>query len=81
MSNIHSILFLTKILNIIFFRIQLEEPPLVKTAATVFQELCYNYRDQLMAGIICAGWDRRLGGQVETSYVHFYLFSNIFWWI
>merc|ERR1712063_173466 len=38
-----------------FHEIQLGEPPLVKTAATVFQELCYNYRDQLMAGIICAG--------------------------
>jgi len=47
-----------------FHEIQLGEPPLVKTAATVFQELCYNYRDQLMAGIICAGWDKRNGGQV-----------------
>ena len=46
-------------------RVQLGEAPLVKTAASVFQELCYNYRDQLTAGIICAGWDRRHGGQVE----------------
>lgn len=45
-------------------RIQLGEAPLVKTAANVFQGLCYNYRDQLSAGIICAGWDRRHGGQV-----------------
>jgi 20S proteasome subunit beta 1 len=49
----------------IFNRVQLGEAPLVKTAASVFQELCYNYRDQLTAGIICAGWDRRHGGQVR----------------
>lgn len=47
------------------FRVQLGEAPLVKTASSVFQDLCYNYRDQLMAGIICAGWDRRHGGQVR----------------
>ena len=40
------------------------EEPLVKTAASIFQDLCYNYRDQLSAGIICAGWDKRKGGQV-----------------
>ena len=49
----------------VFDRVQLGEAPLVKTAASVFQELCYNYRDQLTAGIICAGWDRRHGGQVR----------------
>ena len=43
---------------------QFGEEPLVKTAAAIFQELCYNYRDQLSAGIICAGWDRKHGGQV-----------------
>ena len=64
------------IANILYFRVQLGEAPLVKTAASVFQELCYNYRDQLMAGIICAGWDRRHGGQVcyctsKNSVSHF----------
>jgi len=43
---------------------EIEEEPLVKTAATLFQRLCYNYRDQLTAGIICAGWDRKVGPQV-----------------
>jgi 20S proteasome subunit beta 1 len=42
------------------------EPPLVNTAANVFREMCYNYRDQMMAGIICAGWDKRKGGQVYS---------------
>ncbi|EEC08539.1 20S proteasome, regulatory subunit beta, putative [Ixodes scapularis] len=45
-------------------RMELGEPPQVETAASVFRELCYNYRDQLLAGIICAGWDRKKGGQV-----------------
>ena len=50
-----------------FCRIELGEEPLVKTAASVFQDLCYGYRDQLSAGIICAGWDRRKGGQVGLA--------------
>lgn len=45
-------------------RIELGEEPLVLTAANVFKELCYNYRDSLTAGIIVAGYDDRLGGQV-----------------
>ncbi|GFG28638.1 hypothetical protein Cfor_05672 [Coptotermes formosanus] len=47
-----------------FYSIELGEPPLVETAANVFRELCYNYRDSLSAGIIIAGWDKRKGGQV-----------------
>jgi 20S proteasome subunit beta 1 len=47
-------------------KMEIGEEPLVKTAATMFSELCYNYRDQLSAGIICAGWDRKLGGQVYS---------------
>jgi len=49
-----------------FHEVELGEAPEVKAAATVFQNLCYNYRDQLVAGIICAGWDRRNGGQVYS---------------
>jgi 20S proteasome alpha/beta subunit len=47
-----------------FHSTELGEPPLVETAANVFRELCYNYRDSLSAGIIIAGWDKRKGGQV-----------------
>jgi len=43
---------------------ELGEQPTVETAANVFRDMCYNYRDQLTAGIIVAGWDRRNGGQV-----------------
>ncbi|XP_046396937.1 proteasome subunit beta type-6 [Ischnura elegans] len=49
-----------------FHEIELGEPPLVATAANVFRELCYNYRDSLTAGIIVAGWDKRKGGQVYS---------------
>jgi len=45
------------------------EQPLVKTVANVFREICYANRDQMTAGIICAGWDKRQGGQVECSHI------------
>lgn len=49
-----------------FHSIELDEPPLVKTAANLFKECCYRYREDLTAGIIVAGWDKRKGGQVYT---------------
>ena len=54
-------------LSYVFFRMEMGEEPLVRTAAAVFQDLCYNYRDQLSAGIICAGWDKKKGGQVREN--------------
>ena len=45
-----------------FYEVQTGEPALVKTAANIFREMCYNYRDSLTAGIIVAGWDHKLGG-------------------
>jgi 20S proteasome subunit beta 1 len=44
--------------------IELGTQPLVKTAASLFQDLCYQNKDRLLAGIIIGGWDRRAGGQV-----------------
>ncbi|MEE6519616.1 hypothetical protein FKM82_017291 [Ascaphus truei] len=49
-----------------FHSIELDEAPLVHTAASLFKEMCYRYREELMAGIIVAGWDKRKGGQVYT---------------
>nr|KAF6416858.1 proteasome 20S subunit beta 6 [Molossus molossus] len=46
--------------------IELNEPPLVHTAASLFKEMCYRYREDLMAGIIIAGWDSQEGGQVYS---------------
>ncbi|BFZ00310.1 hypothetical protein BsWGS_03349 [Bradybaena similaris] len=47
-----------------FHRMEMGEETLVKTVANIFRELCYNYRDQISAGIIVAGWDSKEGGQV-----------------
>lgn len=47
-------------------RMELGEEPRVEVAATLFQDMCYNYRDSLTAGIILAGWDPYKGGQVYT---------------
>ena len=38
--------------------------PRVKTAAKLFQRICYDYKDRLLAGIICAGYDPVDGGSV-----------------
>ncbi|CAK1548692.1 unnamed protein product [Leptosia nina] len=49
-----------------FHKMELGEPPLVQTAAAIFRELCYNYRDSLVAGILVAGWDKNKGGQIYS---------------
>jgi len=49
-----------------FYEMESGEPPSVQIGANIFREMCYNYRDSLTVGIICAGWDRRHGGQVYT---------------
>lgn len=43
---------------------QMGSPPPVHTAATLFQKLCYENKDQLSAGIIVAGWDKETGPSV-----------------
>ncbi|EDQ90240.1 uncharacterized protein MONBRDRAFT_35094 [Monosiga brevicollis MX1] len=45
---------------------EMDEDPEVHTAASVFRTFCYNNRESLMAGIICAGWDKKKGGQVYS---------------
>ncbi|XP_046579721.1 proteasome subunit beta type-6-like [Haliotis rubra] len=47
-----------------FYKMEMGEEPEVKTAANVFRDLCYEHRDNLTAGIIVGGWDKRGGGQV-----------------
>ncbi|XP_064385015.1 proteasome subunit beta type-6-like [Halichondria panicea] len=42
------------------------EPPLVNTAANLFRRYCYENREKRTAGILCAGWDKREGGQVYS---------------
>lgn len=52
------------LLLLLFARNQTGEEPLVAEAAAEIQNYCFNYRDQLLAGIIVAGWDKQKGGQV-----------------
>ena len=50
--------------NQLIDRIEMDRRAQVKTAASVFRDFCYNYRDSLLAGIIVGGWDKYEGGQV-----------------
>jgi 20S proteasome subunit beta 1 len=52
--------------NLQLISIELGEAPKVRTAANLFRKYCYQYRDNAIAGIICAGWDPDLGGQVYS---------------
>ncbi|XP_050414925.1 proteasome subunit beta type-6 [Patella vulgata] len=47
-----------------FYQMEMGEEPFVQTAAHKFKELCYDHRDNISAGIIVAGWDKKEGGQV-----------------
>ena len=49
-----------------FFRMELGVEPRVETAANLFKDICYNYRDSLLAGILVAGWDPLKGGQIYS---------------
>ncbi|KND03126.1 proteasome core particle subunit beta 1 [Spizellomyces punctatus DAOM BR117] len=46
------------------YAVQEGERPRVHTAASLFQELCYQNKDALQAGIIVAGWDKYDGPSV-----------------
>ncbi|XP_043993743.1 proteasome subunit beta type-6-B like protein [Gambusia affinis] len=47
-----------------FHSVQMESPPLVIAAASVLKDLCYKNKDELQAGFMTAGWDRKNGPQV-----------------
>ncbi|XP_062867536.1 proteasome 20S subunit beta 12 [Trichomycterus rosablanca] len=49
-----------------FHSVQIESPPLVKAAATVLKDICFRNREDLQAGFITAGWDKKNGPQVYT---------------
>lgn len=54
----------------------------VSQAAHMFRKLCYDYREQLSAGIIVAGWDKQHGGQVsiDTKKAKTYFKVQICYW-
>lgn len=48
------------------FKMEMNAEPTVLAAATIFKDIIYKYRNQLHAGIICAGWDEYNGGQAYS---------------
>lgn len=46
--------------------VELDALPSVNTAANLFKLIAYNNKDNLMAGLIVAGWDEARGPQVYT---------------
>lgn len=48
------------------YELRFNQSPMTQTAASIFQEICYNNKDNLRAGLIIAGWDERHGGQVYS---------------
>jgi len=48
------------------YAVQSGESPTVQIASSMFQEVCYNNKDHLLASIIVAGWDKYEGGSVYT---------------
>ncbi|KAK3511122.1 hypothetical protein QTP70_032105 [Hemibagrus guttatus] len=47
--------------------IEIEDDPLVRSAATLVKNISYKYKEELSAHLIVAGWDRRSGGQVYVT--------------
>ncbi|XP_046875201.1 proteasome subunit beta type-9 [Hypomesus transpacificus] len=47
--------------------LEIEEDPLVRSAATLVKNISYKYKEELSAHLIVAGWDRRGGGQVFVT--------------
>jgi 20S proteasome subunit beta 1 len=45
---------------------ELGQQPTVNTAANLFRLIAYNNKDNLMAGLLVAGWDEKRGGQVYS---------------
>ncbi|CAG5131169.1 unnamed protein product [Candidula unifasciata] len=66
-----------------FHRMEMGKEPLVKTVANIFKQLCYDYRDQITAGIIVAGCHSKDGdgmpfiiGGSCSSYLYGYVDAN-----
>merc|ERR1719453_2413959 len=46
--------------------VEIGEQPTVNTAANLFRMIAYNNKDNLMAGLLIAGYDEKRGGQVYS---------------
>ncbi|XP_056877073.1 proteasome subunit beta type-9 [Takifugu flavidus] len=47
--------------------VEIGEDPLVRSAANLVKNISYKYKEELMAHLIVAGWDKRKGGQVFAT--------------
>ncbi|KAM9823991.1 proteasome subunit beta type-9 [Neosynchiropus ocellatus] len=47
--------------------IEIDEEPQVKSAASLVRNISYQYKEEMSAHLIVAGWDRRNGGQVYAT--------------
>lgn len=47
--------------------IEVEDDPLVCSAATLVKNISYKYKEELSAHLIVAGWDKKGGGQVYAT--------------
>jgi 20S proteasome alpha/beta subunit len=56
----------------------MNEPPLVRVAANCIRRMIYQYRDDFQAGMIVAGWDKKLGGQVSLSHTNYFFLNYLF---
>lgn len=48
-----------------YLSVEIGEDPLVRSAANLVKNISYKYKEELMAHLIVAGWDKRKGGQVS----------------
>ncbi|GMM51732.1 proteasome core particle subunit beta 1 [Starmerella bacillaris] len=48
------------------YKINYGREPTPKTAAALFRKLCYENKNVLTAGIICAGFDEKTGGEIYS---------------
>jgi len=53
--------------------IEVEDDPLVCSAATLVKNISYKYKEELSAHLIVAGWDRKEGGQVRLFWFYYKL--------
>ncbi|XP_062904377.1 proteasome subunit beta type-9-like [Mobula hypostoma] len=47
--------------------LELQEEPRVRAAASMVRNICYKYKEELLAHLIVAGWDRSHQGQVYVT--------------
>jgi hypothetical protein len=58
-------------------RMMEDEPVNIYRSAQIFRKFLYEYREQLSASVLVAGWDAEEGGQVSVYYICLRMFSVV----